>query len=303
MPPPVPSSKLKPAFYRSISSTPAATAAGTKPPPPPPIRRSSSITSQDSLSTFRTTSSLAMTGNYDEDVTPHGSMENVSISPSQETRLSLEAMVAKASNVASNLIHLEQNNGSSSSALRRSTSMSTKSAVDQQMMPPPPPANMGGQQLTQPRQLFDRETFLRRSLTLTSKADRANLINTLTERISQRMQNQNNVTVIPVGGGSNSVAAPSNGNAISPEGEKYGFGVKFKQSSNQYFDMSASYPAPQGSAPGPKRMTVENQKFIDNLSSKLLSSPNEQSHKAELKNTNGEMNGLHRQPQTETHYI
>ena len=75
----------------------------------------------------------------------------------------------------------------------RSTSLSTKSTVPEHVqltrIPtagqlPPPPA---GQQLPPPS--FDREGFLRRSLTLTSKADRANLIHSLTERISQRMNN------------------------------------------------------------------------------------------------------------------
>ena len=49
---------------------------------------------------------------------------------------------------------------------------------------------------------------------------------------------------------------------MSPEGEKYGFGVKFKESSNQYYDMSASYP--NGG------MNVENQRFIDSLRTNLL---------------------------------
>ena len=71
--------------------------------------------------------------------------------------------------------------------------MSTKSTVPEHVqltrIPtagqlPPQPA---GQQLPPPS--FDREGFLRRSLTLTSKADRANLIHSLTERISQRMNN------------------------------------------------------------------------------------------------------------------
>lgn len=227
----------------------------SKPPPPPPIRRSSSITSQDSLSTFRT-STHNMMSNEDEDVTPHGSMENVNVSsstttPTSQDRLSLEAMVAKASNVASNLIHLE-NNGANNNTMRRSTSLSTKAEKPAQV-------NSG-------QQTFDREQFLRKSLTLTSKADRANLINTLTERISQRMQQQqlsNNVTVIPVNGSENGKQTAS---VPSPEGEKYGFGAKFKQSSKQYFDMSASYP-------NNSMMTLENQKFIDNLSSKLMPSP------------------------------
>lgn len=200
-----------------------------------------------------------MMSNEDEDVTPHGSMENVNVSstttPTTQDRLSLEAMVAKASNVASNLIHLE-NNGkvakspTSNNTMRRSTSLSTKAEKPQ---------------LVHSTQSFDREQFLRKSLTLTSKADRANLINTLTERISQRMQQQQqqNVTVIPVNGsgvsGSKQTAA-----VASPEGEKYGFGAKFKQSSKQYFDMSASYPN------NSQVMTLENQKFIDNLSSKLM---------------------------------
>lgn len=175
--------------------------------------------------------------NDDEDVTPHGSMENVN-SPTQD-RLSLEAMVAKASNVASNLITL---NGGDST-MRRSTSLSTKSAVESSA--------------ETPKQNFDRDQFLRRSLTLTSKTDRANLIHTLTERISQRMQQNNHVTVIPVKSGAG---------ATSPEGEKYGFGAKFKHSSKAYFDMSASYPN-AGS------MTNENKKFIDNLSSKLRVEP------------------------------
>ena len=52
---------------------------------------------------------------------------------------------------------------------------------------------------------------------------------------------------------------------MSPEGEKYGFGAKFKQSSCQYFDMSASYPNP---------IKMENQKFLDSLSTKLMKETN-----------------------------
>jgi len=272
-------------FHRSVSHN----SSWAKPPPPPPIRRSSSITSQDSTcrtSTFRTTASAS---NDDEDVTPHGSVENVSISPppppapscqqtttgvgcsglpgsSSQDRLSLEAMVAKASSVASNLIQLD-NNHSNNNTMRRSTSLSTKSTVPEHVqltrIPtagqlPPPPA---GQQLPPPS--FDREGFLRRSLTLTSKADRANLIHSLTERISQRM---NNAAVQPPTARvvSTHHVIPVNKQVMSPEGEKYGFGVKFKESSNQYYDMSQSYPNPMNA------MNVENQKFIDSLRTNLL---------------------------------
>ena len=131
--------------------------------------------------------------------------------------------------------------------------MSTKSAVAEQDQLTRGPV---GQQAPAS---FDREGFLRRSLTLTSKADRANLIHSLTERISQRM---NNAAVQPTARVvSTHHVIPVNKQVMSPEGEKYGFGAKFKQSSNQYFDMSASYPNP---------MNVENQKFIDSLSTKLL---------------------------------
>ena len=226
-------------------------------PPPPPIRRSSSICSQDSnrTSTFRNT-------NEDEDITPHGSMENVNVLSPNQDRLSLEAMVAKASSVASNLT---SNFDPNSSTLRRSTSMSTNGAT------PAPPISH-----------FDRDQFLRRSLTLTSRSDRANLINSLTERISQRMNHQgtngsnakiSTHHVIPVNGAAlaaSAVGAPAksppvvnqnNNKQPSPEGEIYGFGAKFKETRQQYFDMSASYPS---------SMSAENQKFLDNLSSKLL---------------------------------
>ena len=63
--------------------------------------------------------------------------------------------------------------------------MSTKSVTPEPDQLTPLPS---GQQQSQPPP-FDREGFLRRSLTLTSKADRANLIHSLTERISQRMNN------------------------------------------------------------------------------------------------------------------
>lgn len=145
--------------------------------------------------------------------------------------------------------------------------MSTKSTVPEHVqltrIPtagqlPPPPA---GQQLPPPS--FDREGFLRRSLTLTSKADRANLIHSLTERISQRM---NNAAVQPPTARvvSTHHVIPVNKQVMSPEGEKYGFGVKFKESSNQYYDMSQSYPNPMNA------MNVENQKFIDSLRTNLL---------------------------------
>ena len=210
-------------------------------PPPPPIRRSSSIcstSSQDRTSTFRTST------NEDEDLTPHGSMENVNVLSPNQDRLSLEAMVAKASNVASNLTNFQGN----SSTLRRSTSMST----NENTVP------------SQQQQNFDRDQFLRRSLTLTSRSDRANLINSLTERISQRAKISTH-HVIPVNGAAGApVNKPNKNNnkQPSPEAEIYGFGAKFKEARQQYFDMSASYPA--------SSMSAENQKFLDNLSSKLL---------------------------------
>ena len=187
----------------------------------------------------------------------------------------------------------------------RSMSMSTAQPANDEMPPPPPP--------------MDRESFLRRSLTLTSRADRVNLINSLTERISQRMQQNGGYSkvsthhVIPVNGGgpapapqqpTSGPAAPAhhqphphhnghvNGNnqnkqlnnrdkIMSPEGEIYGFGAKFKENSQQYFDMSASYPNTSNSNGGVgggtnsarKMEAVENQKFIDALSSKLLGKP------------------------------
>ena len=74
--------------------------------------------------------------------TPHGSLENVSIVSPTQDRLSLEAMVAKASNVASNLINFEKQPQN----LRRSTSMSTNHQKPPNVsvsgcadMPPPPP--------------------------------------------------------------------------------------------------------------------------------------------------------------------
>ena len=76
----------------------------------------------------------------------------------------------------------------------------------------------------------------------------------------------------------------------SPEGEKYGFGAKFKECSKQYFDMSASYP---------NSVSMENQKFIDSLSSKLMATTDDpkaglnaeiQSGVFNLKKTNGIVN-------------
>ena len=70
--------------------------------------------------------------------TPHGSLENVSVVSPTQDRLSLEAMVAKASNVASNLISFEKQPQN----LRRSTSMSTPQhhpmPPNVSDMPPPP---------------------------------------------------------------------------------------------------------------------------------------------------------------------
>ena len=58
---------------------------------------------------------------------------------------------------------------------------------------------------------------------------------------------------------------------MSPEGEIYGFGAKFKEDSQQYFDMSASYPSGVGGDSSRMKMEdVENQKFLDALSTKLL---------------------------------
>ena len=136
--------------------------------------------------------------------------------------------------------------------------MSTKSAVAEQDQLTRG-GHVSGQQAAPAA--FDREGFLRRSLTLTSKADRANLIHSLTERISQRMNNAASIQPTARVVSSTHHVIPVNKQVMSPEGEKYGFGAKFKQSSNQYFDMSASYPNP---------MNVENQKFIDSLSTKLL---------------------------------
>ena len=68
--------------------------------------------------------------------------------------------------------------------------MSTKSTVPEQVQLTRIPTCTGQQPPPMQQQpSFDREGFLRRSLTLTSKADRANLIHSLTERISQRMNN------------------------------------------------------------------------------------------------------------------
>lgn len=169
--------------------------------------------------------------------------------------------MAKASNVASNLIQLDNNN-SNNNTMRRSTSLSTKSTVPEQVQLTRIPTCTGQQPPPMQQQpSFDREGFLRRSLTLTSKADRANLIHSLTERISQRM---NNAAVQPPTARvvSTHHVIPVNKQVMSPEGEKYGFGVKFKESSNQYYDMSASYP--NGG------MNVENQRFIDSLRTNLL---------------------------------
>ena len=70
--------------------------------------------------------------------TPHGSLENVSVVSPTQDRLSLEAMVAKASNVASNLISFEKQPQN----LRRSTSMSTPqhhpTPPNVSDVPPPP---------------------------------------------------------------------------------------------------------------------------------------------------------------------
>ena len=263
---------LKPAVASaaSLASSPTTMASAAHnstvcKPPPPPIRRSSSIcssSSQDRTSTFRTT-------NEDEDLTPHGSMENVNVLSPNQDRLSLEAMVAKASNVASNLTNFEKGNPNNSSTLRRSTSMSTNESHRA------PPSAMP-QISASPN--FDRDQFLRRSLTLTSRSDRANLINSLTERISQRMTQHNGGAkisthhVIPVNGAAGPSAPAmmtqgrpnkNNNKEPSPEAEIYGFGNKFKEARQQYFDMSASYP-------NSSSINTENQKFLDSLSSKLL---------------------------------
>lgn len=267
-------------FVRSIS-------ANSGRPPPPPIRRSSSISSQDDCSRPH---SFKPPLTEEDDITPHGSVENVSIAspPPGEDRLSLEAMVAKASCVASNLANFEGG-------------QNTTSSTEDLNFPPPPPPQMSSS-------FMDRDQFLRRSLTLTSRADRVNLINSLTERISQRMsqQQQNNKLVIAVNGAIPSASTAPEVNkqlrsadvkvskqpksAASPEGEIYGFGMQFRESSKQYFDMSASYPTSE---------TVENQKFLDALSSKLLGKPIEsksrlnaeiQSGSFNLRKTNGIVN-------------
>ena len=77
---------------------------------------------------------------------------------------------------------------------------------------------------------------------------------------------------------------PVNKQVMSPEGEKYGFGAKFKQSSCQYFDMSASYPNP---------IKVENQKFIDSLSTKLMKETNNAAAPNVLNHQSAENNHMH----------
>ena len=129
---------------------------------------------------------------------------------------------------------------------------------------------------------------------MTSKADRANLIHSLTEKISQRMQQNGGggASGQPATGSSRisthhvisvKQTAPSPAShhkkkpmqtSSSPEGEKYGFGVKFKESSKNYFDMSASYPN--------SMMSTENQKFLDTLSSRLIGNTTNGNPKAEL---------------------
>ncbi len=293
------------AFLRSMShnnGVSAASAASNKPPPPPPVRRSSSISAQDVQEAIltRTSSFRSNNANDTEDATPHGSVENVNIiSPTNgEDRLSLEAMVAKASDVASNLMRMDNAAG----GMKRSNSEQQQSSPQKSAIPPPMSTSGG---------FIDRDSLLRRSLTLTSRTDRASLISSLTERISQRMQankasfnpasaatsnsgppslqnnHQNSVAdrynkvgtrhVITVNGPAKSGSSGINGNANvngnsngnnkkagSPEGEIYGFGNKFKETTKHYFDMSASYPNTE---------SVENQRFLDALSTKLIGKP------------------------------
>ena len=98
----------------SAASMAAASAAAAASKPPPPIRRSSSISSQDAQDMMASRMSSFRGGggagghNEDDEATPHGSLENVSIVSPTQDRLSLEAMVAKASNVASNLVNFDK---------------------------------------------------------------------------------------------------------------------------------------------------------------------------------------------------
>lgn len=301
MPPPahINSSPNRATLLRSCSQN--ATPSGKPPsaPPPPPLRRSSSISSQDARDVVAAAAAAASTAAStfkpadDDDATPHGSVENIKSAvdaSNNRDHLSLEAMVTKASNVAQSLIRLDNNN---TAQLRRSTSLST----GENDLPPPPP------QTSSSSSFFDRDQLVRRSLTLTSRADRANLINTLTERISQRMQQANGGGVaktttstfnpdpqphynkvgthhvIPVSGPPNKQQHAAT--KMSPEGEIYGFGVKFKETSRQYFTngsssssaaipsvMSASYPSACG--PSDAQEAIQNQMFLDALSTKLM---------------------------------
>lgn len=278
-----------------------------KPPPPPPIRRTSSISSQngDSVgpSLSRTSSfkggTSPMSGvprveDDGEDATPHGSVENIPPMPvDQEQHASMDAMAA--ANCKTDTLRRLQ---SSPGILRRSTSMSQRDSSTAGGSP------MHGSSGSRQQSLFERDPHLRRSLTITSQAERANVL----QRINGGSPTKNSVSfaptvatcpdgsaykristhhVIPVSGGAAVTQLPPVSSSsqqkdkLSPEGEIYGFGKKFKENSRHYFNgepsnipsssnlMGFSYPTT--GAPMSQE-AIQNQMFLDSLSAKLTGS-------------------------------
>ena len=265
--------------------------------PPPPIRRTSSISSQNGETSpnSHTASTLSRTSSFkgpkplvnkiDDDATPHGSIENISPMPA-DNPTSMETITETLRRVPG-----------SPGILRRSTSMSQSPAAASPVV-----------------SHFERDPHLRRSLTITNQVERANVLsrlqmgkNSVTFAPTATVHNTDNAEeaykrvsthhVIPVSSTGAKIAnvppvphavAHKSENKLSPEGEIYGFGRKFRENSRHYFNgepsnipsMSFSYPNSNANPPQQQaaqalpmsQEAIQNQRFLDSLSAKLTGS-------------------------------
>jgi hypothetical protein len=224
----------------------------------------------------------------DDDATPHGSVENIPNMPNdnecQYRRNSMEAMAAARDTLGR--LPVRAGPPVSSSILTRSTSMSTSGN-------PPSAASVTAVSAFGPR-----DQFARRSLTMSSSVAAAKGVSfapTATvmngngnEGLYKKVSTHH---VIPVNAAAPTSATAAGGgrncpqDKLSPEGEIYGFGVKFKENTRHYFtshhhhqhqsppdaaDAGGYHSGGGGGGGHPmSQEAVQNQIFLNQLSAKL----------------------------------
>ncbi len=189
----------------------------------------------------------------DDDATPHGSVENIPNMPADD----------EVDTATDRGVRMRVTPGSS--ILTRSTSMST--STPGAGMYAASPASFGG-----------RDQFARRSLTMSSSTKGVSFAPTATvmneDGSGSLYKKVSTHHVIPVSGGQKQAARvrpTQHEEKMSPEGEIYGFGVKFKENTRQYFTLQQQYPTATAMM---SQEAVQNQIFLDQLSAKLTGSLN-----------------------------